>query len=64
MDVVIDDITAGIKGVRHKVKMINEGQDKIVELQQKNEEKIDKVSARIKKDNDQLKEIIEKVIII
>ena len=61
MDVMADDIIAGIKKVRHNVNLINDAQDELENKQKPVAEKMDKLSARIKKDNDQLKEIIEQV---
>jgi uncharacterized coiled-coil DUF342 family protein len=58
---MVDDITAGVKNLKKKVQNINEMQDIIEKKQQPVGQKIDGLTKRIKKDNDQLKSIIEKV---
>jgi hypothetical protein len=58
---MVDNITVGIKGLKQKVKNINELQDTIEQKQQPIGGKIEGLTKRIKKDNDQLKVIIEKV---
>ncbi len=58
IDVMVDDIRAGVKHLRKKVQNINEMQDIIEQKQQPIGQKIDGLTKRIKKDNDQLKTII------
>lgn len=58
LDVMVDNITVGIKGLKQKVKNINELQDTIEQKQQPIEGKMDGLTKRIKRDNDQLKKII------
>lgn len=61
IDVMVDDITANVKNLKKKVQNINEMQDVIEKKQKPVEQKMDGLTKRIKKDNDQLKTIIEKV---
>lgn len=61
---MVDDITAGVKGLRGKVKQMNEQQDEINVKTKKAGDKVEIVSNRIKKDNDNLKDIIKKVIYV
>jgi hypothetical protein len=58
---MVEDITTGIKQLKKKVQNINEMQDIVEQKQQPIGQKMDGMIKRIKKDNDQLKVIIEKV---
>lgn len=58
---LVDEIGVGVKGLRKKVKNIVELQDVVEQKQKPIENKIDKNIKRLKRDNDQLKNIIEKV---
>ena len=51
MDIVLDDIITGVKGVKDKVRRINDAQDVINEKTGKASKKVDTVSNRIKSDN-------------
>lgn len=51
MDFVIDDIILGVRGIKGKVKNINEAQEVINEKTGKAGTKVDTLSNRIKGDN-------------
>lgn len=51
MDVILDDIIVGVRGIKGKVKNINEAQEVINEKTGKAGNKVDSLSSRIKGDN-------------
>jgi hypothetical protein len=51
MDAAIDDIIVGIRGIKGKVKNINEAQEVINEKTGKAGNKVDSLTTRIKGDN-------------
>lgn len=55
---LVDEIGVGVEGLRKKVKNIVELQDVVEQKQKPIENKIDKNIKRLKRDNDQLKNII------
>ena len=48
---MVDDIIVGVKGLKHKVKTINQAQDVINEKTKKGVDKADDLGKRIKGDN-------------
>jgi hypothetical protein len=55
MDLMVDDIITGVKGLKKKVQTINEHQDRVNELTKKANKKAGQVENRIKRDNEKLK---------
>lgn len=51
MEVMVDDIITGVKGLKGKVKKMNEAQDVIIEKTGKADQKVGKLENRIKGDN-------------
>ena len=58
IDVLVDEIGVAVGGLKKKVKNIVELQDVVEQKQKPIENKIDKNIKRLKRDNDQLKNII------
>ena len=56
---MVDDIIVGVKGLKNKVKTINQAQDVINEKTKKGADKADQLGQRIHGDNEKLKKIIE-----
>ena len=51
MDVIVDDIIVGVKGLKNKVKTMNQAQDVIIDKTKKGVEKADALGKRIQGDN-------------